>query len=495
MQEPFEGGYETQEILEAVRGSLSRMKVDELRSLADEHRIDISGLKAKADLVDAIALYPGIARILGLDQEDIKEDAALDFLEEDEPVVREEPEEVPSEEPEERAEPAALSERVRQALRASVDFSVLEHFLSEAATKFKERSYDAAVHKAKDSVFKIEETVRDYVEASWAFAIASAQRILETSGRTSKAAKEAKRRMDEATEAFKDGSFLRSPEILERLSTAALNLYSYEMEKAKEHVEAQERALEEIQAMGGDVTAASTMLSRAASSLEENDRASYLELIEEADDLVRRSREDRIEEIKEAADSLDAIIEEASSIGADVSEASQLLKEVREAIESADFISANDLVTKAEQVALESQKAHMDRVAQMRDKQIEKVKELIAQIKPLIDKARTEGFDAAGALEDLKAAVEHVNSGDYVNALLMAKRSYNAVKSFKSQVEAKKLQVGRARKEEDIEVPGAESEEAPKGQATTCVHCGSTNVEVGFKGRAKCVDCGRKFRA
>jgi DNA-binding transcriptional regulator YhcF (GntR family) len=493
MQEPYEGEYETQDILEAVKTSLSRMKVNELKSFASEHGIDISGLKAKGDLVDAIALYPGIARILGLDHDGSAEESDFGFLEEAEEIAQEAPPEVPPE-PEERAEPTALSERVRQALRASVDFSVLEHFLSEAATKFKERSYDAAVQTAKESVFKIEERVRDYVEASWAFAIASAQRILETSSRTSKAAKEAKKALDEAMEAFKDGTFLRSPELLERLSAAALNLYSYEMDRAREHVEAQRRALEEIQAMGGDITAASTMLNRAAGALEENDRASYLELVEEADALVRKAREDRIEEIKEAADSVEAIIEEARSIGADVSEASKLLKDVRKAIESEDFISANDLISNAEQVALEAQKAHMDRVAQMRDKQIEKVKELIAQIKPLIDKARTEGFQAGEAIEDLKAAVEHVNAGDYVNALLRAKKAYQAVKAFKSQVEAQKLQSAPVKTEETIEIAGTEPEEEPENPSHICVHCGSTNVEVGFKGRARCLACGKRFR-
>lgn len=492
MQESFEGEYGTQEILETVRNSLSRMKVDELRSLAEQHEIDISGLKAKADLVDAIALFPGIARVLGLDGETSEtEEAGFEFMEEAEEVPPEEPEE-----PEEKFAPIVLSDGVRQALRASIDFSGPEHFLSEAATKFKERSYDAAVQTAKDSVFKIEEKVKDYIEASWAFAIASAQRILETSKKSSKAAKEARKWLNETTDAFKTGSFLRSPETLEKLSAAALNLYSYEMDKARDHVESQVRALEEVRAMGGDITAASTMLKRASTALEDNDRASYLELIEDADALVLKAREARIEEIKEAAESVEAILEEARSIGADVNEAASLLEDVRKAIDSGDFTSAHDLVGRAEQVSLESQKSHMDRVAEMRDRQIEKVKELIAQIKPLIDKARTEGFQPGDALEDLKAAVEHVNADDYVNALIRAKRAYQAVKAFKSQVEAKKLETAPVRTEETIEVAGAEPEPegSVEGSVHTCVHCGSINVDVGSRGRAKCMDCGKKFR-
>ncbi len=492
MQEPFEDDYETEEISDAVKSSLSKMKVNELKSFAEEHGIDISGLKAKPDLVDAIALYPGIARILEDEHEVPEEEETLPSF------LQEEPEEAPPEEPEE-PEPEtrvpALSERVKQALKASVDFSTVEHYLSEAATKFKERNYDAAVQTAKDSVFKIEEKVSDFVEASWAFAIASAQRILDTSNKSSKAAKEAKRCLDEATEAFKDSSFIRAPEILQDLGAAALNLYSYEMDRAREHVASQEKALEDVKAMGGDVATASTMLSRAAEALGSNHRASYLDMIAEANTLVERARHNRIGEIKEAADSVDSVIQEASSIGADVGEASRLIEDVRRAIDSEDFVSADDLVAKAEQVALQSQKSHIDRVSQMRDQQIEKVKDLIGQIKPLIDKAKTQGLQAGEAVEDLRAAVEHVNAGDYVNALLRAKRSYQAVKAFKSKQEAKELETTTIKAEETVEVKGAEPVEEPAEEPeTTCVHCGSKNVDVGSRGKARCMDCGKKFR-
>jgi len=488
MEEPVEDVYESEEILDAARTLLSGKKGAELRSLAEEQGIDISGLEAKTDMVDTIALHPGIARILGLSREPRREKVGIPVLEDEAARIQQEESEAPAPLP-------ALGQRVHQALQATVDLAPPAHSLADTSTTFQERRYDAAVQTAKDSVFIIEEKVKDYLATGWAFGIASAQRILETSNRSSQAAKEAERYLEEAMEAFEGESFVTSPGLLERLAAAALDLYAYEMSGATEHVESQERALEDIQAMGGDVAAGATMLGRAREALDENDRANYLDLIEEADRLVVLSKDERIDEIKEAAASVETIIEEARSIGSDMEEASELLDDVTRAIESSEFVSAHDLISRAERAALESQKAHMDRVAEMRNRQAEKVRELIGQIKPLLDAARAAGFRAEEAMEDLKAAVNHVKDGDYVNGLIVAKKAYRAAKSFRSQMEAKKLEAASVGTDEPHEVVAGETEAEESSEPfPTCIKCGSRNIKVGPKGRARCGECGRKFR-
>ncbi len=488
MQEPYEDDYRAAEIADIVRGELTAMTIDELRAFAQNNKIDISGLKAKADIVDAMAIYPGIATLLGLDAGDTDEEVPAP------PTPEEEVEETTPEEPEEPSH-VALNERLRESLRTRVDFSVLDSFLSETVSKFKERSFDASLQTARDSIYKVDEKVRDYVESCWAFAIASAQKILETSNKSSRAAKEAKSRLQEAADAFQGGSFFKASELLDGLVIAAVELFNYEMEKARDRVASQEKALQNIQAMGGDVSAALTMLRRASEALNENDRASYLDLIGESDALVEKARAGRIEEIKDALDSVEAMIHETEAIGADVSGARDLLEKVKDAVRSDDFIAANDLVSEAEQMVLEIQKSHIDRVSQMKEKQIQKVKELIAHIKPLIDEARSEGFQANEAMQDLKAAAAAVNSGDYVNALLMAKKSYGAVKSFTSQAEAASLENVPVGLEEVEELDALAPEEDVERQLeVTCANCGSSNIEIGSRGKSKCLDCGKKFK-
>lgn len=490
----------SEEILEAVKSTLLGMSNSQLRALAEDHGIDISGLSAKGDLVEAIALYPGIARVLEVDEVGVQEEPAPEEVpEEEEPVEAEEPEEPePPQVAEETREPSfdRLKEQLKDALRAHVDFSESQEDLAETARRFKGRGYDAAIVQAKDAVARVQERIREYVRASWAFAIASAQRIWDTSDKSSKAAKEAKRRLAEAVEAFQGDGFLHAMDTLKALSSATLNLYAHEMEAARAHVDAQSESLRSIEAMGGDTAAASTLLQKGSDALEANDRFAYLDLIKQADGLVGRARQERIEEIREAADNVDAILEEARNIGAAVDEAAGLLQEVRRSLEKEDFVSAHELVGQAERASLEAQQAHMDRVTRMRDEQVEKVRELIGQIKPLVDEAKSKGFDTSQAAEELKGAAEHVKTGDYVNALLKAKKAYRLVKSFRSQLEAQQLEKAAPEEsEEETSLPTPEAPSEPAGQGgPACPECGHQQSETGLRGKVRCESCGAKFR-
>lgn len=548
---------------EAVRSQLYDRTVPELRELAEEHDIDISGLQAKSDLVDAIALYPGIARILEVEEpeEDDGEEPPAEEEPREEPSDERVPEELDEEldeedapeagereaEPEEEApataeerhpeaeegpDTEALKGRLRDALRATIDFSHPDQQLRETAQRFKDRSFDAVLAQATDSVAAVEERVHAYVRACWAFGIAAALRIWESADATTRTAQEAKKRLDTAAAAFDDGRFPDTPELLTDLKRAALDLYSDEMERARAHIEAQERDMADIEAMGGDTAAAATLLRKASQALESNARARYLDLISEADEVVRKAREARIEEIQEAAENVETILKEARSIGADVEAAAALLEEARSAVKAHDFATAHDRVTRAERDALVAQKSHMDRVSEMRDRQVEKVRDLIGQIKPLVGEAKSKGFDAREAAELLQTAAAHAKDGDYVNALLKAKEAYRAVKSFRSELEAQRLEETTPVPEpppplepepEPVPEEGPDEERPPEGESPEgisevtpqdgpeeappaqseddessggliCPHCGSDQVARGRWSKATCESCGQKFK-
>lgn len=516
----------SQELMQAVRMHLEALDVEELRGLAEAHDIDLSGLEVREDILEAISIHPGIVSILGLENGPSMEEPSP---EPEESHLKEEAHEKHAEEPQpEEPEPAkkskapeaddgtfaGLKDHLKAALRTTVDLSGPSQYLSETVSKFRGKGFDGAILTARDAVHQMEERAKEYVETSWALAIASAQQIWETSKKSSKPGQKVKKVLKEAGDLFKEGNALENTSLLEKLTDATLSLYEKEMRKAREHVASQEKALENIEAMGGDIARARAMVNKAGNALEENHRFEYLSIIEGADELVHQAREIRIEEIREAVDSVEAVIEEARSIGANVEEASDLLTQVREAVEASEFVQAHDLVSQAERVSLEAQKAHMERVADLRDRQLSQAKELIGQIKPLIDRARSEGFQANEAIEDLKAALEYVKTNDYVNALLRAKRAYRAVKSFQSEVEATKLADTLLEEEEirpeppEPEMPAPEADEpgepipevvdmeapAPQGQVA-CPRCGSISVEVGPRHKAQCQSCGKKFRA
>ncbi|MFQ5986991.1 MAG: hypothetical protein ACE5KQ_06495, partial [Thermoplasmata archaeon] len=327
----------SQELMHAVRDHLEAIGEEELRGLAEAHDIDLSGLETREGVLEAISIHPGIASILGLEGGEPTEEPAPE-PEEPHPeheAHEEHAGEAPPEEPEPQEKPetpestdatfTGLKDHLKAALRTTVDLSGPSQYLSETVSKFRGKGFDGAILTARDAVHQMEERTKEYVETSWAFAITSAQQIWETSKKSSKPGQKVKKVLKEASDLFKEGNALENTALLEKLTDATLSLYEKEMKKATEHVASQEKALENIESMGGDIARARAMVSKAGAALEENRRFDYLAIIEGADELVHQAREIRIEEIREAVDSVEAVIEEARSIGADVDEASDLL--------------------------------------------------------------------------------------------------------------------------------------------------------------------------
>lgn len=539
LQEPTEDEPEEETPVTVVE-HLVGMEVDELQAFAEEHGVDISGLEEKADLVDAISIHPGVARILreagaNVDEAPLAEEQAAEAAAEAEKEAEEEgdaqepPEEPPEAEAEEEPEPEEapkpepeapdLKGRLQAAMRTRLDFPALQQHLAEAVSRFKEGNYDAVARTAHEAVLQMDETARRFVEASWAFALASTARMLEEMPESSDMGAEAEARLKEARQAFEDDSFLQSSDLLEGLAATAEDLHANLMAAARDHVKAQEEVLEAVKAMGGDTTKAHAMLGKAMQALEANQRAAYLDLVKEADRLVASAREGRIEELQEKTEAVGTLVEEAATIGGDVGRASSLLEDARQAFDTGEFATGHDLLEKAERAALDAQKAQIDRVAAMQEQQLQRVKTLIAEIKPTIDQARGEGFHAKEALSDLKAAVEHANGGDYVNAMMKAKRAYRAVKAFHSELEAKRIEEGTPVPAETPDQPApppspaeqpapseptpeAESDDEPPRDApsgappaeTICIYCGSANLSIKKNGKVKCLECKRKFR-
>lgn len=500
MKGRYRGMRQERDLRELVVEHLAGLDEEELRSLAAENDIDISGLAEKSDMVDAIALYPGIARIL-----DIGEAPGSPEDEEADPEVEEVP---PPKSPKDRSE---RREGIERALKNSLDFSELAELLSEAATRFGDGGYDGVLNVVRGATEKLEKMSRRFLEASWAYAIASVQRMLETSDGSSSEAEEAWGRFEAAEETFENGNLAESTGLLDRLILTGLELHSHEMERAREDLSSHEALLADVRGMGGHVTQAAASLAAARDALDGNDRSGYLKAIAEVDRLLASAKETRIGEIREAAEAVSEILEEARSIGADVEEASNLLAQVQDAIGAEDFVSAHELVGKAELASLESQKAHMDKVVALRERQLADAKELMVQVKPLLDRAKKEGFQTEDALADLRAAAECVQAGDYVNALMRAKRAHRRVVSYtrESGDRASGI-VEPGPPKEDVAPPSDEVEEKVEeplekgpqegGAARTtpstrlCPHCGSERLNVGKRGKAKCLDCGQKFK-
>ncbi len=521
-----------------VKEALSRKRLEELKALAKDQNVDIAGLVHKNDIVDALALHPGIGTLLGVSSRESEIPSLEEIMAETSgrkaPEV--EPPTIPSAtSPPERpwspeSHPSdrekSFNELLSESLAATVDFSRVQGLLKEVSGKFQARNYDNVISIARDSVLGIDEVTKRFLKTAWAYAISASLKIIEDSDRNSDAANRAHDALEEAKRSFTAGNYIGDGRTLERLHKTSVDLFNYEVQKARQHVQAQEAALEQIQAMGGDTGQASEVLGRAAEALMAGDRPRYLEVIPKADDLISQARNARIAEIKVSLAGVEGTIKEAKSIGADVTEALQLHEQSRGSIQSGDFVNANKLIQRTERVALEAQKAQIDRVTELHRRQVEKAKKLILDTKPLIEKARAKGQDVTKALELLRQAVECVNHGDYVNGLLHIKEAGEAIKSavgpeeMRKQVPGMGLIPSEAGPSMDIapetpdpivpDIPPVHSEAgvgtpmvvvdatpAPaggKGSEPRCPHCGSASIEMRENGKGRCFQCGGKFR-
>jgi hypothetical protein len=519
-----------------IKEALARKRIEELRALAKDQGVDISGLNHKRDIIDVLALQPGIANVLGVSSEGSSDVPSLDDIlsggqSESTPATSSfDPTPVPTVSREESPRheshgPKSIEDLLQESLATTVDFSRMQSLLAEAGAKFQARNYDNVLSLSKDSVMGIDEVTRRYLKSAWGYAISASLKILEDSDRDSDSYRKAHDVLADAKKVFQSHSYITDNKLLDKLHRAVTDLYNYEIQKARQHIQAQEAVLEQIQAMGGDTTKASEILGKAAEALMGNNRAHYLEVITKADDMVTQARNARIAEIRAAFANVEDVIKEAKAIGADVTESLQLHEQARASIQAGDFVNANRLIQRTERVALEAQKAQIDRVTELHRRQVEKVKKLIVDTKPLLEKARSKGMDTTKAMDLMRQAVDCVNRGDYVNGLLHVKEAAEAIKSVVPAEEMpKEGRVAAASRgfeapeppEESVmdlpsepassilegSVPSPPPVEAagggpsPEGgkSAPRCPSCGSPSIELRENGKGRCFQCGAKFK-
>ncbi len=512
-----------------IKDALHRKRIEELKALAKDNNVDISGLHSKRDIVDALAIHPGIAPILGVEArdgqvpslEEILSPSSSDGGGVEVPMVTVAEEVRISHDDHHR--PKGFDDLLSESLASNVDFGRMQALLKEAGAKFQGRNYDAVLAVARDAVMGIDDVSRRYMKTAWAYGISASLKILEDSDKGSESYHRANDSLEETKKAFTSGQYIGDGRLLERLHKTSIDLYNYEIQKARQHIQAQEAALEQIQAMGGDTSRASEVLGKAAEAIMGGDRARYLEIVVKADDLVTQARNARIGEIRGAFTGVENVIKEGKAIGADTTEALQLLEQCRSSIQNGDFVNANKLIQRTERVALEAQKAQIDRVTELHRRQVEKVKQLIVNTKPLLEKARAKGQDTSKAMDLLRLAVDCVNRGDYVNGLLRIKEAAELVKSAVGSEELPRdaptvpiapepvVEEGRVEPpspEPMVETPALEpllppvtaessmqmpSVEQGKG-SPRCPFCGSPSIELKENGKGRCFQCNGKFR-
>jgi len=460
-----------------IEDVLMEMRINDLRSLAKKYDIDIKNLRKKADIVLRIAKHPNITAILK-EESLIKEEEALEQikeeLEETRVELEEAMEEIISLPP---VEDSFADPIIQSGKNIDVDFSRIEDLLDDTRMRFEERNYDQAIKLAGQALDMAPKAMEDFQKSAYAYGILAMESLIVDCGRKGADVEHAVNLLRRAKTAYGEWDFERMPDLFKELREATEQLYSAELEKAKELIFEKQDLLIEAENMGADVSRAKDILQRAQEALRRNDPDEAMALADEAGEVAVEARMTRITEIEQEIPATWSIIEEARNLGSDISEAEKLMEQAEIAMRNKNYVLVSELIKRAEHSAMESQHYQIEKAMELRRRQVEKAQAIINEVEPIIVMARDLGIDVSETISMLDKAKAVLQEGDYVNGTLYAKEAQELARKLEPEIERARLAV---------------AVEKPTGGI--CGQCNSRNLRFYDNGWGKCLDCGRKFQ-
>jgi len=471
---------------------LSKLTPRALRELATKYKVKVPPKAKKDEVIDALLESRHLEKILGEESYWTRQEEELELPEESpkppeeasqksEEDVKGVEKEIPKVEPpvkrlEIPADPEA-DELLAKSKNIDVDFDDVEDLIENSRMRFEEADYERAMATADESFAMLEEKRREALQRIWAYGVASAQKLLEESGRSGKTAEQALSLLQSAKQSLKDGTFPNRFELLKELESVIRKPLSEELKRARETLYEKQDLVTEVAQLGADVRQAEDFLSRARDALRKDDPDSCFSFGRSAELAAESARKKRIAEIDETVPKVVSAVEEAAAVGAEVTDARRLLDKARKALAEKDYVMTAELLSRAERSALESQKNQIDKAMKLRNRQIEKLREAVTTLEPKIREAAAFGFPVQDVMAALNGAKQSVFHGDYVTGAAFVKQVEEGVKRLEAHVTTQKERLGMAR---------------PSGGV--CGRCGSHNLEFSEEGDGKCLGCGRLFR-
>ncbi len=444
---------------QSLEALLAEAKLKDLRALAARHDVDVSKLRKKREIAAALVTSPAAQAIY----DEVRAD--LEALP---------PSAAPKGPSLDNAEADLL---LYGSKNAEVDFGRAEDLLDQARMRFEERNFERAIAAAEEAG-QLARTNSDGLQRSaWAYAILACQRLIEDCGKAGREVDDAADLLKRVKEAFRTNDLAAHPEGLAELEEVSRNLYSQEIQRARQEIYRVQEAIARVADTGANVAASDETLNRARDALRRNDHLQAILLAGEAEAAAQETLLARQKEIVASIPLTAAMVNEARNVGADVAEAERWLEKARVAVTDHEYVLAAELVKRAERAAMQSQHHQIEKAMELRRRQVEKAQLIIEEAQPLVDEADDFGLDVTAARTLLRQARDVLAKGDYVNGTIFAKNAADA---------ARRLQ---PRLLEERERRGIR-----KPAAGVCATCHSAKLTFQDDGWGRCLECGRTFR-
>jgi len=267
------------------------------------------------------------------------------------------------------------------------------------------------------------------------------------------------------------------PELLAKLEEVSRNLYSQEIQRARQEIYRVQEAIGHVANTGANVVLPDEALNRARDALRRNDHLLAIQLAVEAERISNETLQSRIREIEGSIPLTAAMIGEARNVGADVSEAEKWLEKARLAAKEKEYVLAAELVKRSERAAMQSQHHQIEKAMELRRRQVEKAQQLIEAVEPLIDEADGFGIDVLEARTLLRQARDVLSKGDYVNGTVYARNAAEVARRLEPKLVEERGRRGILKPEKGV-----------------CGVCSSTRLQFFDDGSGRCIECGHTFR-
>ena len=248
-------------------------------------------------------------------------------------------------------------------------------------------------------------------------------------------------------------------------------------DRARDRLATTRDAIHEAANLGAGVGAAEDAWKRAAGSLERRELSNAETALDRAAALTDEAKHRRIREIDEALGTVQDHISAARKVGADVAGAEDLWFQAKSAVAAGEYVQAGELVKQAERGAMQGQLSQINQAIQLRERQIERARAIIAACEPLLQEAESYDLSVADVRTLLRQARDVLSKGDYLTGLTFARNAEEAAYRLSSRVEEERRRRG-------IERPA-------RG---LCGVCGSDHLTFYEDGWGRCMDCESEFR-
>ena len=364
-----------------------------------------------------------------------------------------------------------------EAANQRVDFAPASDLREQAQGFFEDRDFENAIRAAEDAGRAAGSTEQAFLKSTRAHVILASQRIVDASGKAGQPVDDAEMLLREAKQAFRVGSLESHPDLISNLAEAARTLYVREVDRVRGDIDRVKGLIVHVANTGASVAPAERMLNEARDALRGHDPFLAGRVVRDAelqaDDILRA----RIREIEDAIPETAALIDEARHVGASVDEAERLLTEARGAAFAKDYVSAAQLVTRAEREALKGQHRQIEIAMDLRRRQLARAEDILRSVEPLVDEADEFDLNVTEARTLIRQARDIVAKEDYLNGMIFARNAAEVARRLERRVIEERERRG-------IRMP----------KTGVCAACTSTRMSFRTDGWARCSDCGHEVR-